>query len=120
MNAELPVSGRIRQLRTELLSTGHAICFERAKIITRSYRETEGEHVSVRRARALAAVFSEMPIFIRDGELIVGQRASRLGAMAVYPEYHLHGLAREKTPAEVWDYWRAGRKLICVRTARRS
>ena len=110
MSAELPVSERIRQLRTELLSTGSAVCFERAKIITRSYRETEGEHIAVRRARALAAVFSEMPIFIRDGELIVGQRSSRLGAMAVYPEYHLHGLTREGTPSEVWDYWH-GRTL---------
>ena len=104
------VSPRIQRLREELFATPNSICFERARIVTRVYRETEGEHSALRRARALRAVFDEMPIFIRPGELIVGQRAAKLAARAVYPEFHLSGLTEAETPAEIWSFWQ-GRTL---------
>ena len=106
----LPVPERVERLKAELFATADSVCFERACIVTRVYRETEGAPTAIRRAKALRAVFAEMPIFIRDGELLVGQGAARLGARAVYPEYHLHGLTPETTPAEVWGYWH-GRTL---------
>ncbi len=106
----LAVPGRIEQLKAELFAARDSVCFERARIVTRSYRQTEGEHSAIRRAKALYAVFAEMPIFIREGELLGGQRAARLAARAVYPEYHLWGLTRESTPPEVWDTWH-GRTL---------
>jgi formate C-acetyltransferase len=109
--AHLAVPERVRRLRDDLLSAQNSTCFERAQILTRSYRRTEGEPQVVRRARALHAVLSEIPIFIREGELLVGQRAAELGARAVYPEFHMHGLTMETTPAEVWDYWQ-GRTLF--------
>ena len=86
------------------------MCFKRARIVTQSYRETEGQHTALRRAKALYAVFDQMPIFIRPGELIVGQRAAVLGGRAVYPEFHLNGLTRETTPSDIWEYWH-GRTL---------
>ena len=46
-----------------------------------------------------------MPVFIRKGELVVGQRAAVLGGRSVYPEFNLHGLQKESTPQEIWDYW---------------
>jgi pyruvate formate-lyase/glycerol dehydratase family glycyl radical enzyme len=106
----LPVSPRIRRLKDELFATQTAFCFERARIVTRSYQETEGQHPALRRGQAVCAVFEEMPIFIRAGELLVGQRASVLGGCAVYPEYHLNGLTADTAPSEVWDYWH-GRTL---------
>ncbi|MFL7812033.1 MAG: pyruvate formate lyase family protein, partial [Anaerolineae bacterium] len=101
----LPVPPRIRWLKDELFATKTEFCFERARIVTRSYQETEGQHPALRRAKAVRAVFEEMPIFIREGELLVGQRASVLAGRAVYPEYQLGGLAQETTPPEIWDYW---------------
>ena len=56
----LPVPARIRQLKAELFSTETVWCFERAHLVTASYRETEGQHPALRRARALAKVFDEM------------------------------------------------------------
>ena len=106
----LPVPDRIARLRQELFATPDRVCFARAEIATRSYKETEGQPWALRRAKALRAVFSEMPIFIRDGELLLGQRASVLGGQSVYPEYNLSGLKQETTPADVWDYW-VGRTL---------
>ena len=35
-----------------------------------------------------------LPIFIRPGELIVGQRAATLAGRAVYPEFNLNGLTQ--------------------------
>ena len=105
-----PVPERVERLKAELFATADSVCFERARIVTRVYRDTEGAPTAIRRAQALRAMFAEMPIFIREGELLVGQRAARLGARAVYPEYHLWGLTQEGTPSEVWDYWH-GRTL---------
>ena len=105
-----PVPDRIHQLRQELFSTPDQICFSRAEIVTRSYRETEGEPWVLRRARALRAIFSEMPLFIRAGELLVGQRAAVLGGCALYPEYHLHEALRDPARREIYQYWR-GRTL---------
>jgi pyruvate formate-lyase/glycerol dehydratase family glycyl radical enzyme len=102
----LPVPERIRRLKDELLGTPTEFCFERARIVTRSYRQTEGQHPALRRARAARDVFAHMPIFIRPGELIVGQRAAVLAGRAVYPEFNLNDLTEETTPAEIWEYWR--------------
>ena len=62
----LPVPERITHLKEELFSSSNHVCFERARIVTESYRETEGEHSALRRARALRDVFTTMPIFIRE------------------------------------------------------
>ena len=106
----MPVPERIKQLRAELFAAPGGICFHRARIVTESYRRTEGEHSALRRAKALRAVFADVPIFIRDGELLVGQRSATLAHQAIYPEFSLGGLERETTPPEIWDYWH-GRTL---------
>ena len=90
----LAVPERIKRLRKDLFATADRFCFTRAEIVTRSYRETEGEPWVLRRAKALQAVFREMPLLIREGELIVGQRAAILAGRSVYPEYNLDDLKR--------------------------
>ena len=106
----MSVPERIHRLKEELFATRTETCFERARIVTRVYQETEGQPSALRRARALYAVFAEMPILIRPGELLVGQRAARLGGRSVYPEFNLAGLTRDTTPPEIWEYWH-GRTL---------
>lgn len=44
----------------------------RSRYITKTWRETEGESTSIRKAKALSAYLDNMPIFIRPNELIVG------------------------------------------------
>jgi formate C-acetyltransferase len=106
----LPVPPRIQRLKDELYASQTEFCFERARIVTRSYRATEGQHPALRRAKAIRAVFDQMPVLIRGGELLVGQRAAILAGRAVYPEFNLDGLTAETTPPEVWGYWH-GRTL---------
>ena len=104
--AERSVPERIAALRDELFATPDRVCHERARIATASYRETEGEHWAIRRAKALRAVFAEMPIFIRPGELLVGQRSGELGASMTYPEYDLRHNQADSASPDVADYWR--------------
>lgn len=96
---------RITALKEELFETKSKFCFQRALIVTNSYKKTEGEHQAIRRAKALRDVFSQIPIFIRKDELIVGQRSEALAGRSVYPEYNLFGLSKESTPSEIWEYW---------------
>jgi len=60
---------------------------QRALIATRVYQATEGEATIIRRAKALAAVLSEMDIRIDEGELIVGNQACQPRAAPLFPEY---------------------------------
>ncbi|MHB9033832.1 MAG: glycyl radical protein [Anaerolineae bacterium] len=106
----LAVPERITRLRSELFAAADSVCYERAAIVTRSYRASEGEHPALRRAKALKAVLSELPLLIREGELLVGQRAARLGARSCYPEYNLWGLTGPEAPPEIAAYWQ-GRTL---------
>ena len=94
---------RIRNLRDGLFAAESGTCFERAAIITESYKRSDGEPSVTRQAKALRDILREMPIYIRDGELLVGSRSSRLGWKTAYPEYSLSLDAQ--WPPEVREYW---------------
>ena len=49
---------------------------QRSRLMTESFRETDGQPMVLRRARALAHVLDDMGIFIRDWERIVGVQTS--------------------------------------------
>jgi len=80
---------RVQSVRQELIDAVPEICAERALLITESYRETEGQPNVLRKARALEKILSEMSIFIEDGQLIVGNQASKLRAAPIFPEYSI-------------------------------
>jgi len=68
------VSKRIQNLKDTMLEARRGISLERALLYTRSYRETEGEPVIIRRAKATAKILTEVNISIREGEIIAGNR----------------------------------------------
>ena len=74
-------------LREDILDTAPAVCPERARLITESYRQTEGQPSILRKARAFAAILEGMTVCIRRGELVVGNQASQPRAAPVFPEY---------------------------------
>ena len=103
---ELP--GRIARLRDELFAVETKTCFERAIAITESFINSEGEPWVIRRAKGFRDILANMPIYIRDGELIVGSRSSRLGWVTSYPEYS--SAVSGQWPPEVSGYW-AGKTI---------
>ncbi len=68
---------RVKKLKESLNVETYPLCTEKSRLITESYKETEGEAVIVRRAKAQAKVLDKITIFIEDGELIIGNAASK-------------------------------------------
>ncbi|MFC1534685.1 glycyl radical protein [Thermodesulfobacteriota bacterium] len=77
------MSQRIEKLMESVLPREYIICTEIAKLITESYKETEGDPDVIRTAKAQANMLNKMTIFIEDGELIVGNAASKPMAVEV-------------------------------------
>ncbi len=103
---------------------------DRAVSATRSYRDTEGEPVALRRARMIARILDDHPVVIQDGELIVGMKTRTPRGSPVFPEINCAWVERDldrlgsraNTPfyvsddtkrtlrEEVFPYWR-GRQV---------
>lgn len=65
---------------------GTRICVDRARYLTESYIETEGEPMVIRRAKALANVLDKMTLHIQPWEKVVGCFASDEHGIQLYPE----------------------------------
>lgn len=94
MDKHLLPPGLNREKRTEFLNTRMRtvvpeICVERARLVTESYRQTEGEPYIIRRAKSLQYLLEHMTVFIDDEELIAGNHASRPRCAPVFPEFGL-------------------------------
>jgi formate C-acetyltransferase len=83
----MDLSPRVRRLRERLLATRPELCVERARIVTEVYRVNPELAPVLRRAAALEAVLTNMSIRIDDGELIVGNQASKSRAAPIFPEF---------------------------------
>ena len=99
---------RIARIKDGILSTRPSICIERARIFTRSYKETESLPMVRRRARALRRTLEEMTIWIGTDELVVGNLASRNRAAPIFPEYAVAWIEKEidgigNRPAESYE-----------------
>lgn len=83
---------RISRIRAELLQEPYSICLERPALLEEFWQAAEGrramrqEHPLVRRAMALAYVFSHRKPHIYDGELIIGNMTSKRIAANYYIE----------------------------------
>lgn len=71
---DIPKTERITKLVNDLYAKLPEIESDRAVLITESYRQTEGEPMITRRAKAFEHIVKNIPITIRPGELIVGRR----------------------------------------------
>ncbi|MGE4545927.1 MAG: formate C-acetyltransferase/glycerol dehydratase family glycyl radical enzyme [Pedobacter sp.] len=86
---------RVEKIKARFLATTPEICAERAKLITESYKETEGLPMTTRRAKALEKILMGMSIYIEDDELIVGNQCSMPRSAPVYPEFSCEWLEAE-------------------------
>jgi len=96
------------------------VCLERARLITESYKETEGEPMITRRAKALKKILENMTIYIQPKERLVGNMASDAHSLPLYPELswrwlekaldneyqHLLDDEGKKELKEINKYWR--------------
>lgn len=68
----IPKSDRIPKLVENLYAKMPEIESARAVLITESYKQTENEPMIIRRAKAFQHILENIPITIRDLELVVG------------------------------------------------
>ena len=74
---------------------GVKICLDRARLLTQSYKATEGKPIVLRRALALANILENLKIFIGNQERIVGNTASTPDSLVPYPEYYWRWLDKQ-------------------------
>ena len=118
-------SPRIDLLKADLFKEMPQIEADRAVLLTKSYMDTEGQPITLRRAKAFEYILDNIPITIRDRELIVGSATKRPRSCQVFPEYSFEWLESEfdtlatrtadpfyisddtkKTLHEVYKYWK--------------
>ena len=93
--ADIPKTDRITHLVDNLYAKMPVIESARAKLITESYKETEGEPIITRRAKAFAHILHNIPIIIRDNELIVGSSTIAPRGCQTFPEFSYEWLEAE-------------------------
>ena len=86
---------RIEAARDKMYHRIATICPERAEIITESYKETEGQSIVIRRAKAFADILAKMTIYIEPNMLIAGNQASVNFAAPIFPEYSFDWVIEE-------------------------
>lgn len=79
------LTDRMQAMKHKIFSTPRVISLERARLYTQSWRQTEGQPVVVRRARAVASVLAGHRIVIDDTDLIVGNRSETPAPASCHP-----------------------------------
>ena len=91
----IAMKNRIGRLKDNLYKKMPEIESSRAKLITESYKMTEGEPIVTRRAKAFLHILQNIPIIIRDEELIVGSTTLAPRGCQTYPEFSYEWLESE-------------------------
>ncbi len=92
---EIPKTDRIPKLVAHLYAKMPEIESARARLITESYKETEALPVIMRRAKAFEHILDNIPIIIRENELIVGSTTIAPRGCQTYPEFSYKWLEEE-------------------------
>lgn len=93
--ADIKKTARIDRLIANLFAKMPEIEPARAKLITESYKETENEPMIIRRAKAFAHILENIPIVIREDELVVGSTTLAPRGCQTYPEFSYEWLEAE-------------------------
>ncbi|MBY7025279.1 glycyl radical protein [Clostridium botulinum] len=86
---------RVEKLKEEIFSATPYIEADRAIILTESFKETENEPIIIRKAKSIEKILNEIPIVIRDNELIVGSLTKNPRSCQVFPEFSNQWLVDE-------------------------
>lgn len=81
------MTDRIRRMMNSIVRDNFPVCISKFKTTCRVITETNGLPIITRRAKLLAALLDEIPIYILDDELMVGGGASKPGALEVDADY---------------------------------
>ncbi len=86
---------RIERFHKRMQNRRASICSERAVLYTESFKGTEGEDYTIRKAKAFAHTLRNMSIYIEEDSLIFGNQASTNFAAPIFPEYSIDWVVKE-------------------------
>lgn len=86
---------RVERLKRMIVDAIPYVESERAVLVTESYKETEGLSPILRRAKAVEKIFNNLPITIREDELIVGAITKNPRSTEICPEFSYDWVAKE-------------------------
>ena len=92
------------KLRQKLLESIPSVDIHRARLITQAYQEAIGEPMVTVRGKSLYKIFTEMPIFINEDELIVGSATISPRAAQLFPEAQAGWLDQELDTVSTREY----------------
>ncbi len=96
----IPMTDRIRRLIDNLYAEMPQIETDRAVLVTESYKRTENLPIIKRRALAFRHILENIPITIREDELIVGSNTQKPRSCQLFPEYSYEWLEAELDTVE--------------------
>ena len=111
-SAKVPKTERITRLIEDLYAKMPEIESARARLLTESFQQTEGKPHIMRKALAFAHILENIPIIIRENELIVGSSTIAPRGCQTFPEFSYDWLeaefetvaAREADPFYIADH----------------
>jgi len=95
LDESVEVSKRVNDLRDKYFATTPPLCIERARLYTQSFKNTENEPISIRRALAIEHVLKNISLYISDGELFAGGLAEKPRGSSVFPEFSVQWIIDE-------------------------
>ncbi|MEO0277812.1 MAG: pyruvate formate lyase family protein [candidate division WOR-3 bacterium] len=78
---------RIKKLILRLQQSPIYVSSGRSRVVTRAWKETEGEPIDIRRAKLFQRIMEETPITILEDELIVGSQTEFVRGASPYVDY---------------------------------
>lgn len=88
-------TARVERLKRMIVDAIPHVESERAVLVTEAYKETEGLPAIIRRAKAVEKIFNNLPVTIRDDELVVGAITKNPRSTEICPEFSFDWVARE-------------------------
>lgn len=106
---ERAIDTRVNRLREKIIGAPQEVCVERARYLTRSMKQHWDNDPLTRMSLALEHILGHISVVIREDELIVGCRTSKLKGAPLFPENKVRWLAGD---AENFDKRQIQRALI--------
>ena len=78
INDVIALTDRVAMRRQARFDATPHVCAERSRLVTESWKETEGQPLDLRRAKLFQKIMEEITVSIWDGELIVGSQSKYL------------------------------------------
>lgn len=81
------------------------LSLNRARLVTASYKETEGLPWSIRKAKGFEKVMAEIPIFIEDEDLLAGNQGSEPLCFEWNVEHDCSWVLKEAESGSLWKHY---------------